>query len=81
MFTEASREDDCNVARLRLLMRLLRLSQSDVCRATGFSRGFVSRLLKGDLGGSARFWMKLNSGMLDLIASTGGWSSVFRVES
>ena len=80
MFTQPSRDDDCNVARLRLLMRLFRLSQSDVCRASGFSRPFVSRLLKGDLKGSARFWSKLNSQLLSVLAETGTWSSVFRVE-
>ena len=81
MFTEVSREDDCNVARLRLLMRLFHLCQSDICRASGFSRPFVSRLLKGDLKGSARFWSKMNSQLLNLMSEAGTWSSVFRVES
>ena len=80
MFTESSRDDDSNLTRLTQLMRLFHLSQSDVCRASGFSRPFISRLLKGDLRGSARFWSKVNSQLLNLLAETGTWSSVFRVE-
>jgi len=81
VFTEPCREDDSNLTRLRLVMRLFRITQADIHKATHYSRPFVSRLLKGSLRAGPRFWGKLNSELLKLISEAGTWSSVFRVES
>jgi len=79
VFTRTSHGTDSNLDRLKLLMTLFSLSQADLCRASGFSRPFLSRLLSGDLVGSERFWLKLNSRLLDLLSKTGTWCSVFKV--
>ena len=47
-----------NTLRLRAVVKLFRLSPSDVAKATGFSRPYVARLLsaKDDFQGSAEFY-------------------------
>ena len=53
-----------NVVRLRAIMVLFRLTQRDVCRASGYSKAFVSQLLAGkEFGAGERFWMKLNAAL------------------
>ena len=53
-----------NVVRLRVIMALFRLSQRDVCRASGYSKAFVSQLLAGkEFGAGERFWMRLNASL------------------
>src|ERR1039458_3583935 len=57
-----------NVVRLRLIMSLCRLSQRDVCRATGYSKAFVSQLLSGkEFGAGERFWLRLNASLLEAV--------------
>jgi transcriptional regulator with XRE-family HTH domain len=67
-----------NVIRLRLIMGLFRLSQRDVCRATGYSKAYVSQLLAGkQFGAGDKFWLRLNACLLDAIQDSA--SNVFDV--
>jgi hypothetical protein len=67
-----------NVIRLRLIMGLFRLSQRDVCRATGYSKAYVSQLLAGkQFGAGDKFWLRLNACLLDAIRDSA--SNVFDV--
>ena len=72
-------EGQDNPSRLRSLMGLFTLSQSDIVRATGYSRTSVSRLISGEINASPAFWAKLNSRLLDLLNRTGSWCTVFKV--
>lgn len=49
-------------------MSMFRLSQRDICRATGYSKAYVSQLLAGkEFGAGDRFWLKLNSCLLEIV--------------
>jgi hypothetical protein len=52
-----------NIVRFRALVRLFRLSPTDVSRATGFSRSYISRLLScnDDFTGSPAFFRTLET--------------------
>ena len=57
---------------------LFRLTQRDVCRATGYSKAFVSQLLAGkDFGAGERFWIRLNASLHDAVRASA--SNVFDV--
>lgn len=60
-----------NVVRLRILMQMFRIQQKDIRRAVGCSKALVSRLL-GDPTFRVRekFWIRLNSKVLELIATS-----------
>ena len=73
--------NDPHIDRLRLLMALFKLTQSDICSATGYSRPFLSRLLKCQIRASPAFYARLNSRLLDLLKETGTWCCVFDVGS
>src|SRR5437879_533975 len=67
-----------NVVRLRLIMSMFRLSQRDICRATGYSKAYVSQLIAGkEFGASDKFWLRLNACLLDAIRDSA--SNVFEV--
>ena len=53
------------------LVRLFRLTPSEIGKATGFSRSYVSRLLnpKDDFSGSGQFFHTLECKLSDVIAS------------
>ena len=59
-----------NVVRFRALVRLFRLSPTDVARATGFSRSYISRILspKDDFTGSPEFFRSLETKLGTVIA-------------
>ena len=68
-----------NTVRLRLVMGLFRLQQKDICRATGFSKSYVSQVLAdGGFPASERFWLRLNSACLNGLLRDGA-SNVFDV--
>jgi hypothetical protein len=59
-----------NVVRFRALVRLFRLSPTDVARATGFSRSYISRILSpnDDFTGSPEFFRSLETKLGTVIA-------------
>ena len=70
---------DPNVERLRVVMSLFRLKQTDLCRATGFSKTYLCRLLgENDFRAGPDFWMALNNRLLSLIGETS--AHVFQVD-
>lgn len=71
--------DAANVQRLRMFVDLFGLTQADLCRATGYSRPFLSRVLAGNLKAGERFWTRLNASLLKMLDQTGVHCSVFRV--
>jgi len=62
---------NANTLRLRALMALFRLTASEVAKATGFSRCYVSRLLShnDDFTGSPEFYRTLECKMGQIIDS------------
>src|ERR1035437_474902 len=59
-----------NVLRLWALVRLFRLSASEIGKATGFSRSYVARLLspRDDFSGSAEFFRAVECKLGTIIA-------------
>ena len=59
--------DGRNLDRVRLLMRLFGLTISEVAKAGGVSRPYLSRALSGSLVPSPVFWRHLESNLGSLI--------------
>ena len=59
-----------NVIRFRALVRLFKLSPTDVARVSGFSRSYISRVLscKDDFTGSQEFFRTMEHKLPDVIA-------------
>ena len=67
-----------NLQVLKLLMAIFRIKQKDL--RLGYSKVYISRLLSGDLQPSDKYFIKLNSQLLELITQSGAASSVFDVK-
>ena len=73
---------DGNLIRLRAVMALFGLSITEVARAAGVSRPYVSRVMSGDEklnGGSPKFFRKLEMNLGKLVDGRSG--QVFEVEA
>ena len=60
-----------NLARVRLLMRLFGLTISEVAKAGGVSRPYLSRALGGSLQPSPVFWRRLEGNLGSLVDQRG----------
>jgi len=69
-----------NMPKLKAVMALFRLQNSDLQRHTGFSKAYISGLVAGKVKGSSHFWMKLNSVLPKIINDIGSGCCVFEVE-
>ena len=69
--------DGRNLDRVRLLMRLFGLSISEVAKAGGSSRPYLSRALSGSLVPSPVFWRRLEASLGRLVDQRG--SQFFQV--
>lgn len=69
--------DGQNLGRVRLLMRLFGLTISDVAKAGGSSRPYLSRALGGSLVPSPVFWRRLEGNLGRLIDQ--GGSQFFQI--
>jgi hypothetical protein len=63
--------DGRNLARVRLLMRLFGLTVSEVAKAGGVSRPYLSRALGGSLVPSPAFWRRLEGNLGSLVEQRG----------
>ena len=63
--------DGRNLDRVRLLMRLFGLTVSEVAKAGGVSRPYVSRSLSGSLVPSPVFWRRLEGNLGSLVDQRG----------
>ena len=63
--------DGRNLDRVRLLMRLFGLTVSEVAKAGGVSRPYLSRALGGSLVPSAVFWRRLEGNLGSLVDQRG----------
>ena len=63
--------DGRNLDRVRLLMRLFGLSISEIAKAGGVSRPYVSRALSGSLVPSPVFWRRLEGNLGRLVDQRG----------
>ena len=63
--------DGRNLDRVRLLMRLFGLTVSEVAKAGGVSRPYLSRALGGSLVPSPVFWRRLESNLGSLVDQRG----------
>ena len=63
--------DGRNLDRVRLLMRLFGLSISEVAKAGGVSRPYLSRALGGSLVPSSVFWRRLEGNLGSLVDQRG----------
>ena len=63
--------DGLNLDRVRLLMRLFGLTVSEVAKAGGASRPYLSRALGGSLVPSPVFWRRLESNLGSLVDQRG----------
>ena len=63
--------DGRNLDRVRLLMRLFGLSISEVAKAGGVSRPYLSRALGGSLVPSSVFWRRLEGKLGSLVDQRG----------
>ena len=63
--------DGRNLDRVRLLMRLFGLSISEVAKAGGSSRPYLSRALSGNLKPSPIFWRRLEGNLGRLVDQRG----------
>ena len=63
--------DGRNLERVRLLMRLFGLSISEVAKAGGVSRPYLSRALGGSLVPSPVFWRRLEGNLGSLVDQRG----------
>ena len=63
--------DGRNLDRVRLLMRLFGLSISEVAKAGGSSRPYLSRALGGSLVPSPVFWRRLEGNLGSLVDQRG----------
>lgn len=64
-------EDGQNLGRVRLLMRLFGLTVSEVAKAGGVSRPYLSRALGGSLVPSPVFWRRLEGNLGSLVDQRG----------
>ena len=71
--------NDVNIPKLKAVMALFRLQNSDLQRHTGFSKAYISGLVAGKVKGSPHFWMKLNSVLPKMINDIGSGCCVFSV--
>jgi hypothetical protein len=69
-----------NMPKLKAVMSLFRLQNSDLQRHTGFSKAYISGLVAGKVKGSPHFWMKLNSVLPKMINDIGSGCCVFEVQ-
>jgi len=69
-----------NLPKLKAVMSLFRLQNTDLKRHTGFSKAYISGLVAGKVKGSSHFWMKLNSVLPKIINDIGSGCCVFEVE-
>ena len=69
--------DGCNLERVRLLMKLFGLTVSEVAKAGGVSRPYLSRALGGSLVPSPVFWRRLEGNLGSLVDQRG--SQFFQV--
>ena len=69
--------DGRNLDRVRLLMRLFGLTVSEVAKAGGVSRPYLSRALGGSLVPSPVFWRRLEGNLGSLVDRRG--SQFFRI--
>ena len=63
--------DGRNLDRVRLLMRLFGLSISEIAKAGGVSRPYLSRALSGSLLPSPVFWRRLEGNLGSLVDQRG----------
>ena len=63
--------DGRNLNRVRLLMRLFGLTISEVAKAGGSSRPYLSRALSGNLKPSPVFWRRLEGNLGKLVDQRG----------
>lgn len=63
--------DGRNLDRVRLLIRLFGLTVSEVAKAGGVSRPYLSRALGGSLVPSSVFWRRLESNLGSLVDQRG----------
>ena len=70
---------DPNLTKLRLIMALFRLRPVSICRATGYSKTFLSLVLAGKMRASQKFFIRLNNRLLKLIGDSGAATCVFDV--
>jgi hypothetical protein len=63
--------DGRNLQRVRLLMRLFGLTVSEVAKAGGVSRPYLSRALGGSLVPSPVFWRRLEGNLGSLVEQRG----------
>ena len=63
--------DGRNLDRVRLLMRLFGLTVSEVAKAGGVSRPYLSRALSGSLVPSPVFWRRLEASLGRLVDQRG----------
>ena len=63
--------DGRNLDRVRLLMRLFGLTISDIAKAGGSSRPYLSRALGGSLVPSPVFWRRLEASLGKLVDQRG----------
>lgn len=63
--------DGRNLDRVRLLMRLFGLTISEVAKAGGSSRPYLSRALSGSLVPSTVFWRRLEASLGKLVDQRG----------
>ena len=63
--------DGRNLARVRLLIRLFGLTVSEVAKAGGVSRPYLSRALGGSLVPSPVFWRRLEGNLGSLVEQRG----------
>ena len=63
--------DGRNLDRVRLLMRLFGLSISEIAKAGGVSRPYLSRALNGSLVPSPVFWRRLEGNLGRLVDQRG----------
>jgi hypothetical protein len=68
-----------NLERLRLVMLLFRLQNSDIQKHTGFSKAYISGVVSGKVRGSQQFWIKLNSVLPSIITAIGSGCCVFEI--
>ena len=70
---------DSNMTRLLAVMSLFRLRPVDLT-ATGYSKGYISKLLSGKIRAADEFYQRLNSRLIEMIASNGAGANVFDVK-
>ena len=75
----AHRDNGVNLGRLRLVMTLFRLQNSDIQKHTGFSKAYISGVVSGKVRGSQQFWIKLNSVLPSIITAIGSGCCVFEI--